>query len=229
MNYRSFVHVFFWFTFLCSSAIAQENKVIKVSGTGTVSLKPDRAKIHMRVSNVNKSIVSGKKTVDENVIGVQNMLLDFGVKPTDINTSVLSVYEERNDQINRDRSKQEGYRVTRDIILQIDDISKLDIILDNALNLGTNSIQDIEFYSSTVDELKLAAMKKASDDARKKAEFLTSKFGCKLGQIQQIEYDYKGQEQQLHSVAAGLRSGAPSFLQGTIKITATVNIVYQIQ
>jgi len=230
MNCRKCIHVFFWFIFLCSTAIAQEDRVIKVSGTGVVSSKPNRAKIYMRVSSVNKSIVSGKKLVDENVSGVQKMLLDFGVKQNDINTSGLSVYEERSDQINRDGSrnvtKQEGYRVNRDIVSQIEDITKLDVILDNALNLGTNSIQNIEFNSSNADELKLVAMEKASDDARKKAEFLTNKFGCKLGQAQQIEYEYKGQGQ---IPSGSMRGGASSFLQGTIEITATVNVVYQIQ
>jgi uncharacterized protein YggE len=230
MKHLKLIHTFFLLCCLCSPAIAQEDKVIKVSGTGIVSSKPDRARIYMRVSSVDKSIVAAKKTVDEKVGRVQQMLLDFGVRPNDINTSGLSVYEERVEPFNRDAARLEGYRVNRDIVSQVEDISKLDAILDNALNLGANSIQNIQFHASNIEGLKLAAMEKASDDAHKKAEFLARKFGRKLGPAQQIEYDYKGPGPQPYGVlAVGARSAEASFLPGTIEITATVNVVYQIQ
>lgn len=235
MNYPKLLHVFLWLAIFCTSAIAQEDRVIRVSGTGTISTKPDRARIHMRVSALDVSIVSGKRAVDEKVGDVQKMLLDFGVKPIDINTSSLSVFEERNDQINPDGSgkvaKQEMYRINRDIISQIEDITKLDVILDNALKLGTNSIQNVEFYSGNADELRFTALEKASEDARKKAEFLANRFGCKLGEARQIEYDYKGQGPQFYGVAsAGFKGGGSlSFLQGGVDVTATVNVEYEIK
>src|SRR6185369_9162628 len=230
MNYQKILCFLLLFIFLCSPAVAEEvAKVIKVSGTGVISSKPDRARIHMQVSNVNKSIVAGKKFVDENVSQVQKMLLDQGVKPEHIKTSGLSVYEERSELMNRDGSrnvtKQEGYRVSRAIVSQIEDLTRLDVILDNALNLGTNSIQNIEFYSSRSTELNFEAMEKASEDARKKADFLVKQFGCKLGKAQQIEYDYRDKDRPLYGAVMGGKGGPPSFLQGTIEVAATVNVV----
>ncbi|MDD2855362.1 MAG: SIMPL domain-containing protein, partial [Desulfuromonadaceae bacterium] len=158
-------------------------------------------------------------------------------KPIDINTSTLTVYEERNDQINRDGSgkvaKPEMYRINRDVISQIEDITKLDVILDNALKLWTNSIQNVEFYSGNAEEFRFAALAKASDDARKKAEFLANRFGCKVGKVRQIEYDYKGQgpQPQFYGAAsAGLRGAdSLSFLQGGVDVTATVNVEFEIE
>jgi uncharacterized protein len=232
MNRHNVMHICLLLLFISSPAVAEEkDKVMKVSGTGVVSAKPDRARVHMDVSYVDRSIVSAKKKVDEKVIQIQKMLLRENVKPADMNTSNLSVYEERNEPVNRDGSrdvaKQDRYRVSREITVKIENISKLDIILDNALNLGTSSVRNIEFYSSRIDEIKFEAIRKASEDARKKADFLAKQFGCRVGKIQQIEYDYKERESQPYLLAAG-RAGAPSFLQGTIDVTATINVVYQI-
>ena len=227
------MHLLFLLVFLCSSAFAEEaGKVIKVSGTGVVSAKPDRARLHMQVTQVDRSVVAAKKTVDGRVRLVQKMLLDEGVKPAGITTSSLSVYEERNEPLsgagNRDVTKTTLFRVSRDITVKLEDISRLDTILDKAIDLGTNSVQNIEYYSSKIDELKLEAMRKASEDASKKAAFLARQFGCSVGKARQIEYDYRGREPQPVMYAAA-RAGAPSFLQGTMDVTATVDVVYQIE
>ncbi|WP_173198475.1 SIMPL domain-containing protein [Geobacter sp. SVR] len=206
--------------------------MIKVSGTGIVTVKPDMATIYVQVSRVDRNIVSAKKAVDENVAKIQEMLLDSGVKPDDINTSSLGVYEERGGQFHREGgnvASPEGYRVSRDIVSEIHDLARLDVILDNALKLGANSIQGIRFLSGDIEKLKATALEKASDDAHRKAEFLAKKFGCGLGPARQIEYDYKGQAQPFPVAAGALRSSEASFLLGTIEITATVNVVYQMQ
>lgn len=228
MGRHTIMHICFLLFFVCSAAAAQErDKVIKVSGTGVVSVMPDRARVHMQVSQVDKSVVAAKKAVDEMASQIQKMLLDQGVKPSDVNASGFSVYEERNEPINRDR-KQEGYRVSREMVVKVEDISRLDVILDHAINLGTNRVQNIEFYSSGMADIKYEALQKASEDAGKKAEFLAKQFGCRVGKPQQIEYDYSGREPQPYAFAAA-RAGAPAFLQGTIDVTATVNVVYQIE
>lgn len=233
MRRHRIMHIWMLLLFLCTPAFAEEaSKVIKVSGTGVVSAKPDRARLHMQVTQLDKSVVAAKKTVDGKVSQVQKMLLDEGVKSDGITTSSLSVYEERSEPFSgagsQDASKPTRFRVSRDIIVKLEDISKLDRILDKAINLGTNSVQNIEYYSSKVDELSFEAMRKASEDASKKAAFLAKQFGCSVGKAQQIEYDYRGREPQPMLMGAA-RAGAPSFLQGTMDVTATVNVVYQIE
>jgi uncharacterized protein len=227
------MHICLLLVFLCSPAVAEErDKVIKVSGTGVVSAKPDRARLHMQISQVNRSIVSAKKAVDEKMSQVQNMLLGQGVKIADINSSNFSVYEERNEVINRDGSrevpKETVYRVSREITVKLENLAKLDLILDSAVNLGTNSVQNIEFYSSRLDEIRYEALLKASEDANKKADFLARQFGCKVGKPQQIEYDYRDREPVPFALGAS-RAGAPSFRVGTVDVTATVNVIFLIE
>lgn len=151
------------------------------------------------------------------------------MKPADINTAGLNVHEEQfNPDPGRNAARQVAYRVNRTIAVNLEDVSKLDVVLDSAMGLGTNSVQNIEFYSSKAEEMTFEAMQKASEDARRKGDFLAKQFDRRLGKAQQIEYSYSGREPQPYMLAAG-RAGAPSFLQGMIDVTATVNVVYELQ
>jgi len=79
-----------------------------------------------------------------------------------------------------------------------------------------------------LDEIRYEALLKASEDANKKADFLARQFGCKVGKPQQIEYDYRDREPVPFALGAS-RAAAPSFLVGTVDVTATVNVVFLIE
>lgn len=74
---RKMMHIFILMVLLCSPAVAEEKgDFLRVSGNGVVSAKPDRARLLMHVSHLDRSVVAAKEVVDGNVRRVQQMLLD---------------------------------------------------------------------------------------------------------------------------------------------------------
>ncbi len=208
---------------------------IQVSGQASVSTEPDRARLHMSVSEIKPTVSAAKSLVDKKVLEIQQMLERLGIDREQINASELSVYRVTNDRRPRapqdEAEKQYAYHVSRQIQVTVADIQKLDEILDQSIKLGTSRIWNINLYSSREEDLKLEALKLASAKAKRTAQVLATKHQCKLGRPFMLEHEFgsgAGPIYRSATVASGA-AGTPEFSRGTIEISAHVNVVYQLE
>lgn len=205
---------------------------IKVSGTGSVSTEPDRARVTMSVSEVRSSISQAKGIVDNKVTEIQKKLKGLGVDKKSINTSQLRIHrmhENRPVEKISELKTRSRYNVGRQIDVTVTEISKLDKILDVSVELGTNEVWNVSFYSTQADSLRTEAMKKAARDARENAETLAAEFNEKIGDLFEAEYSFAGSQPQRYGRIMAERAENNEFAKGSITVDAVVNAVFELQ
>ena len=74
----------------CSAAAAETR--ISVSGTGETRISADTAVISLGVSARDRDVQKAQQTVNENIAGIRQALLDNGVAEENINTDYMSIY-----------------------------------------------------------------------------------------------------------------------------------------
>lgn len=213
---------------------AQEypHPTIRVTGSGSISTEPDRARVTMSVSEIRASISQAKSVVDNKVLEIQKTLKKLGVEEKDLNTSQLRIHR-MHDNRPRDRESERPprprYTVGRQIEVTVTDISKLDGILDVSVELGTNEVWNVSFYSSKEDSLRTEAMKKAAHDARENAEALAAQFDEKIGDLFTAEYSFSGNQPGPYAGVMAGRTESDAFAKGSITLDAVVNAVFKLR
>jgi len=124
-----------------------------------------------------------------------------------------------------------GYEVQQSLQIKMRDMAKIGAIIEKAVASGANQAGDLQFTIDKEDELKNQARKQAIDQAKAKAEELTSQLGVKLGKI--INFSEGGGFPIVFGLtkiapeAAG--GGVPQIETGENKIEVTVSITYEIR
>ena len=146
------------------------NRVIKVTGTATVSLMADTATIQIG-TNTKADTVS--KAQSENNTIMQKVIAALereGIAKEDIVTSYYDV-SMRMDQVFGDSTADQAgnmYEVSNMLYVTIKDLDKLVQAIDSALAAGANSIYDAVFSSSKSTEAYHTALQRAVEMRRLK-------------------------------------------------------------
>ena len=180
-------------TFSTSPALADEAKpgTISVSATGTATVVPDMATIHLSVLREGKT---AREALDANTAAMTNVLAAMksaGIDDRDLQTSNFNI-QPRYQHFKRTSNGVQkpprivGYIVNNSLTVRIRKLADLGMILDKAITLGVNSGGGISFSTdkpeAAIDEARQYAMKKAIF----KANSLTTSAGVKLGRILEI-------------------------------------------
>jgi uncharacterized protein len=177
---------------------------------------------------IRTGVAEAKAEVDRKALQVQEMLVTMGIDRNRINASEILIG--RVDPISREQGsqKKETFQVSRQISVTIEEISRLDAVLDRAVSLETNEVTQVALYSSREKELKLKALRLATGDARRKAETLAGEFKRVLGNVYMAEHEFGGGG-PVFRMALQEQGPSPQFFRGTIRIDARVAVVYEMQ
>ncbi|HET6845828.1 MAG TPA: SIMPL domain-containing protein [Anaerolineales bacterium] len=208
-------------------------RLVNVTGTGTVYLKPDVAYLNI---GVHTELATAAEAVADNNQQTQKViaaLKTFGLKEADIRTAYFSIYP--SVQYDPQTSERRGttYVVDNSVYVTVRDIEKLGDLLDATLSAGANSVNSIQFDV----EDKSAATKEARDaavkDAQQQADELAAAAGIKLGDLQRIDFYSSVPPQIFSSYGKGGGGGAEAssvpIQTGQLTITATVSVSYEIK
>ncbi|HEY5983346.1 MAG TPA: SIMPL domain-containing protein [Anaerolineales bacterium] len=211
---------------------APPQRLLNVTGTGTVYLKPDVAYINIGVHTELSAAAAAVASNNEQTAAVIAALEKFGVKDNDIRTAYFSIYP--STQYNPQTNERTGvtYVVDNSVYVTVRDIEKLGDLLDATLAAGANSVNSIQFDV----EDKSAPMKDARDmavkDAKAQAEELASAAGISLGELQRIDY-YSTTPTQIFpgygKGGGGGEAAAVPIQSGQLTITATVSVSYEVK
>ena len=162
-----------------------EGATITVTGSASVSLKADYARISVGVSTNAKTVEQAANENNAAIYAVIDALKEAGVLEEDIATSNYTVYAEY-DYSSLDGQKLSGYNVTNQLTVIIRDMEHIGATLDKATAAGANNIYNIEFLSTKANEAQDEATVYAVQDAMRKASLLADAAGLKLGGIVSI-------------------------------------------
>jgi uncharacterized protein YggE len=212
---------------------APQQRVLNVTGTGTVTLTPDVAYINIGVhteSATASEAVAGNNAQTQKVIAA---LTQSAVDPKDIRTTNFSIYP--NTQYDPQTNQKLGttYVVDNTVYVTVHQIGKLGDLLDATVKAGANSINSIQFDVAD----KTAAIKQARDaavkDARAQASELAGASGVSLGDLQSVNFydNVPTPTSMVYGKGGGGGADAASvpIQSGQLLLNVTVSMTYEIK
>jgi uncharacterized protein YggE len=207
---------------------------VTASGEGKATVAPDLARITLTAKYRNPAPGAAKQAVDRSIEAFLDLALRFGLEPAHVRASDLSVTEDT-DYGERDRKVSNGFIATREVTVELRELTRLGEFLDAALAAGMNEVDNISFESSRADALRAEARDKAVAQAREKASGLAKAFGGVLGPVYSIN--------SLHSTGSdgygattldrvqvtGTRIQRSRYVQPTVEYSERVSAVFELQ
>lgn len=205
-------------------------RTITVTGTGMVTLTPDIAYITIGVHSQDASASVAMTSNNTSAQAVIATIKSAGVADKDIQTTNFSIYPQQQYDSN---GKITGiiYMVDNSVYVTVRDLTKLGGLLDASVSAGANAINSISFDVADKTDALSQARLAAVANAKKQADELTGATGVSLGSVQTISYYDTTVPVQLELPRAAMAAGSGSVpvQAGSMQITTTVTIVYEIK
>ena len=197
---------------------------VSVSGLGTVEVAPDLAKVTLGVYILDPNLRQAKQGVDKSVGRLLDLAESQGIQPTDISSSAANIEPSYSEA---ETPEFIGYEVTRSVNVTIRDLSRLDQLIDAAIEAGANREFSVRLESSKIREIEAQAMALAIEDAKAKARQLAEGFGAKLGAIRSV--GPKTNSSSTSYMAAYLSYGRGVFQPGTITVKSEISATFLLE
>lgn len=211
-----------------------EGPHVVANGDGKVSVAPDEATITISAEVHNADAALAKRAVDQSVNALLKVAPTYGLKPDDITASDLSLSEDT-DTSQDGRRVSNGFEANRQVTIKLHDLERLNAVLDAVVAAGLSKVDNVEFASSHIDDLRRQARAKAAADAQSKATDLAKSFGAVLGPVYSIdsvgsyrEHSYGGSNLDRIEVT-GTRINKGRYLQPTVEYREQVSVVFELR
>ncbi|MEI6222455.1 MAG: SIMPL domain-containing protein [bacterium] len=209
---------------------AKDTEKLTISAEGKVNAQPDIAIFSVGVLTEG---ADSKKVKDENSVKVNAILAKIaamGVDKKDLQTQQLNLQPKYD--WGSGKSTLVGYTLQQNIEVTVRDISKAGDIFSEAANLGGNSMGNIRYEFSNIDDLKQQARKVALDNAKAKAEDLAKTAGISLGRLISFTENTVNSPSPLYDLGTvkslSVTTDAPTVQAGSQDITAQLSVTFAI-
>lgn len=208
---------------------------ITVNSTEKVTVIPDIAEVIYSVRTEAAQASDCQQQNAKSVSQVIELLTSLNVAETSIQTSdyyMNPVYDYSNNQ-----SRVIGYEAITSLTVSDLPIDGLGELLSQSVSTGINTIQSITYKASKYDESYQAALAKAVETARQKAQVLADAAGCQVGSVINIKetsgysearYTDSALTNQYRSAAKmmAMEDSSDSIMPGEIQVEAGIVIEY---
>jgi hypothetical protein len=151
-----------------------------------------------------------------------------GITAKDIQTTTFNV-EPRYTQPKDGRAATiSGYRVVNQVRLTVRDVKRLGDILDQAIVLGANRIDQISFDVANAETLADEARKQAMQNARRRGELYAQAAGAQLGPVLRIS-EGGGDHHPGPGARARFSAASTPIEAGTLSLEVEVHVVYALR
>jgi len=220
---------------------APVQRIIKISGTGEVRVKPDRATVTFGVRAFAEDLAEAKKQHDGRMSQLIAVIKELKIADSDYQTSYVSAspvfektkYDERRDKL-------AGYESTSELFVIVKDLKILSEVVSKAVAAGVGSIQNVTLGSTEFSKHKEESLRQAVAAARRHAEIMAAELGQKAGKA--IEIDFQSARSEDDGLFGGGGSGGGKFFgdddsrsayevfaAGEIVISATVHVAFELE
>ncbi len=162
---------------------------LSVAGNAELTVEPDKAELYVTILTEGKT---AKEAQDENKAKankVINALRRQGITDKNIETYYYNLRKKTEwDPVSR-KNVDKGYMLTHTLKVTSTNIDKAGKLVDTAIDAGANGVDRISFglTDETEKKVRAEALKKASENAKEKAESITTSLNIKLGKITSIQ------------------------------------------
>lgn len=181
---------------------------MRVTGRGRISVKPDRIRLMLTLSDVKKDYDKALKEASAKSAELQKAFCGCGFSEEDLKTVNFSVDAEYTGYSDKDGNWKQrfvGYRFNQMLKIEFPlDNDRLGQILYALAKSGVKSEFRIQYTVSNPEACRNELLGKAVSDAKEKAAVLAEASGVKLGAIQAIDYSFGTME--IYSEPVNFRS-----------------------
>jgi uncharacterized protein len=219
--------------FLASGCGTQTNvvtseipQIIQTYGEAEVKAEPDLVRVGIAVETRGSE---AEAAVEENARlanAVIEALKKFGLSEEEIKTGSYNLYSYREWYDGIPTAEEVIiYQVTNEIVVTTTSLEEVGEMIDLAVNAGANNINYINFELENPQELKLQALKLATEQATEKAEAIAESSGEKISGLYRIREERTDYMPYVYreEVAADMAMGAPTpIMPDKVVVRATV-------
>ncbi|HEV3079172.1 MAG TPA: SIMPL domain-containing protein [Gemmataceae bacterium] len=220
---------------VAADADKKDKRTISTSGSATIKVKPDSARLFFSVQTIAKTVKSAREENSAKAKTVLDALKalhipDLKMKTANVNVELLQAQHNQ-----ATLPEILGYHVTNSftVLVQNGDAVKLSAdasrILDTVLENGANQIQQIVFFKQNETAIRREALTKAVQEALANARALAAGGNVDLKETITIdgqpEYYYGGRMQmQTNAAFVGGGDGETPIVAGDLEITCRVGV-----
>lgn len=227
--------------------------VIEVTGKSEIAIEPDSATISVDFTKLDKDLQAARKANEEGVQKMLQIAKKYSIAPQDVRTNNISVsmkyismrdrqkpiYDEDGDEIGT--REFQGYEVSRSVTIKLTKLEQFEAIFNEILTTQPTEIDDVSFETSRLIELRVRAREMAMKAAHEKAKSMTAAIGQTVGKAIKIN-EGAASDRYFSNLNSNsntfIADGAPTrvstssnlaaFSVGTIKVEATVTVVFRL-
>ena len=220
---------------LVTAAQAQETyRALTVTGSGSATGAPDLALVRLGVQTSDEDVLAAFTRSNAVTARIIEALLALGVERKDIQTSGLSLHQDRPYDPYSD--VEDGvivYWAQNSLSVALRDISLVGEALGASVQAGANSIDGLSYGITDPTALENSARELAVADARNRAEHLAALTGTQLGRVLNIEessYQPRART-ELRAVAMMAESldGGASVEEGQLSVQVELRITWELK
>ncbi len=215
----------------------QPQNAISVQGSTEFDVAPDLAKIRFRLETM--SVTAQDAQVRNREIGsnVMAALTKAGVRQNELQTTDYRVEKVQEWDPDRNKMVERGYRVSNAFVVSTKDLASVGVLLDVGIQAGANNVESISFELSDAKqkEVKTEALRKATMNAREKADALADGAGVRLGKVLTLSEQsyyvqpfYRGDVMMAKESMGGPEVPPTAISPQDVHISAQVSVSYEI-
>lgn len=181
----SYVLIFLMiFSFSNNFAYAEEkNKELVVKGIGIVNVKPDVAILNLGLKTIGKDISNAQMKNIEGIDKIVDTFVKAGINKKDIYTSNFYLHTNYKSYDPKVFKSDDilNYDIYTILSIKTKDIDKVSEFINKATEAGANLNNGVSFTIDNYDKYHQDALKKAIEDADRKAQIISNKLNVSLG------------------------------------------------
>jgi uncharacterized protein YggE len=206
-----------------------DEDTLQVSGTWTTSVAPDEAIVMLSVETKAKTSQESQQQNAELTAKVVAALKEAGIPEADITTAVYSLTPEYFYPENKE-AQFADYKTTNGLRVTIRDMVHAGDVIDKASAAGANRVDSIQFdlSNSVRERMRQVVLTNAAANAKLKATVMASGLGVTLGDVKQVSESYYSVSPAPYYAAKESMVAATPIQSGTLEVSATVAVTYEI-
>lgn len=210
--------------------LAETQRMITVTGQGSVETVPDMASIRIGVTREARLAGEALDATSGAVRDVIARLEEAGIAPRDMQTQGLSLQPKwvRPNAGDGGEPRITGFIARNSLSIRVRELEALGGILNEVVEDGANTFDGLQFSLADPDAAIAAARADAVADAIAKAEQLSQAAGVSLGSIQSISESGGAPRPAMMEMASARMANDVPVAQGEVSLTARVTIEFAI-
>jgi uncharacterized protein YggE len=225
----AFVLIVVFSCFACAREKPQP-RLITVTGEAEVRVASDETILTLGVETLNKDLGIAKRQNDERVKKVLALAKKYNVAPGNFWTDRISVEPRyKGGDVREDLI---GYSVRKTIVFTVREVSRLDDLLNSALEAGANYVYGVQFRTTKLRDYRDQARALALKAAKEKAKDMAKELGQKVGKpysIVEEQYEKGMAPNMLPGTGVSPGEAEKSIALGQISVSARVTVSFELR